>query len=53
MDPVTMTYYAAICAALGVAAPMLGGTAIRVLAGVIVGVCAAAALPFVRTMLGL
>ncbi|MBP7240441.1 hypothetical protein [Amaricoccus sp.] len=53
MDPVTLLYYAAVCGLLGMAGPFLGGHAGRFVAGVLVGLAAAAALPPLRGALGL
>lgn len=53
MDPVTMTYYAAVCAALGLGAGSLRSSVLRVALGVVVGLAAAALLPSVRGALGL
>ncbi|WP_424990711.1 hypothetical protein [Fluviibacterium sp. S390] len=53
MDTIAMTYYAAICAALSLLSPAIGGVIPRVLAGVVVGMAAAVGLPTVKAMLGL
>lgn len=53
MDPVTMTYYAAVCAALGYGAGGIRSKAARVILGVAVGVAAAAMLPSLRALAGL
>lgn len=53
MDPVTMAFYGIICGGLAAAAPSLHRTWARVLAGVLVGVVAAALLPFLRGATGL
>ena len=53
MDPVTMTYYATICALLGLGAGRLSSALIRILLGVTVGLIAAALLPYLRANLGL
>jgi hypothetical protein len=52
MDPVSLGYYAAICAALGVAAPWMGALPVRLIVGALVGVAAAALLPQVQGLLG-
>ena len=52
MDPVTMTYYGAICGMLALAGPRLSPVAVRFLAGAAVGLVAAWALPHLRQMLG-
>lgn len=51
MDPLAIGYYAAICAALGLLSPYLGGAIPRILAGIAVGMAAASALPVVKTVL--
>lgn len=51
MDPISMTYYAAVCAALGAGAPRMPGLPMRLIVGALVGLVAAAALPLVRGML--
>lgn len=53
MDPVTMGYYAAVCATLSVGAGRLRSVRLRVALGVLVGLAAAAALPGFRAALGL
>lgn len=53
MDPITMTYYAAVCAALGAGAARLKALPLRLAVGAAVGVVAAAALPGLRAALGL
>lgn len=53
MDPVTMTYYAAICAALGYGAGGLRSKPARVALGVVVGLAAAVLLPSLRGFFGL
>lgn len=50
MDPVSLVYYAAVCALLGAYAPKLGGGPVRFVIGAVVGVAAAAVLPFVRQL---
>lgn len=52
MDPVTMGYYAAVCAALGLGAGRLRSAVLRVALGVVVGLLAAAVLPGLRAALG-
>lgn len=52
MDPVTMTYYATVCAALSAGSGRLPNVALRVLAGVLVGLIAAALLPSFRALTG-
>ena len=53
MDPFVMTFYAVVCGILGWAAPNLGGPAIRLGIGAVVGIIAATVLPVVRVVLGL
>ena len=53
MDPITMTYYAAVCAALSAGAPRVPALPLRLALGAIVGLIAAAVLPRLRGALGL
>lgn len=53
MDPVTISFYALVCGVLGLFAPRLGNPALRLGAGVLVGVAAASLLPALRAALGL
>lgn len=53
MDPVTMTYYATICALLGLGAGRLRSALVRIGLGVLVGLLAAAFLPVFRAWTGL
>ncbi|MCA8884890.1 MAG: hypothetical protein KDA50_14250 [Rhodobacteraceae bacterium] len=53
MDLISTTYYAVICAVLSLVAPAIGGVLPRVLAGVVVGMAAAASLPWVKSLLGI
>ena len=53
MDPVTLTYYGAICGLLSLAAPRVGSGLLRFALGIAVGLLAAAALPVLRRALGL
>ncbi len=53
MDPITMTYYASVCAALGYGAGRINRAALRIATGVIVGLIAAALLPGLRAALGI
>ncbi|WP_417599385.1 hypothetical protein [Pararhodobacter oceanensis] len=53
MDPVTMLYYASVCAVLSLGAGGVPSRALRLLIGALVGVIAAAALPALRVSLGL
>lgn len=53
MDPITMTYYAAVCAALSAGAARLTALHLRLAVGAGVGLAAAAALPGLRAALGL
>lgn len=52
MDPVSIVYYALVCGVLAGFAGRAGGFLQRVGLGVIVGLAAAAALPILRTVLG-
>jgi hypothetical protein len=52
MDPVTATYYAAICAALSAGAPRVPTLPVRLALGAVVGLVAAALLPGLRAALG-
>ena len=51
MDPITMTYYAAVCAALSAGSARVPGLAVRLVVGALTGLVAAAALPWVRAAL--
>lgn len=53
MDPITMAYYAAVCAALGAGAARVPALPLRLALGAVVGLVAAAALPGLRGALGL
>jgi len=53
MDPVTLVFYAAVCAALGWAGPRLGTPPIRLGVGALVGIVASTLLPWIRVTLGL
>lgn len=53
MDPVTMVFYGVICGGLAVASPVLRKPWLRVVVGILVGVLAASALPFLRKLFGL
>jgi hypothetical protein len=53
MDPVSLTYYAGVCSLLGWAGPKLGAAPVRLAIGAVVGLVSAAALPQVKTWLGL
>ena len=52
MDPITMIYYAVVCAALGITTPRIPGTATRLVTGAAVGLIAAAMLPWMRGVIG-
>lgn len=52
MDPLALAYYALICGLLGLAAPRLGGSALRFGVGVAVGLLAASVLPLLRALVG-
>lgn len=51
MDPISLTFYAIICGILSLVAPNLGGMIPRATVGALVGVAAAAALPFLKGMM--
>jgi hypothetical protein len=51
MEPISLTFYAAVCGILGVVAPKLGGFLPRLLIGAFVGIIAAILLPSVRGFL--
>tara|TARA_R110002074_G_scaffold202816_1_gene370685 strand:- start:206 stop:367 length:162 start_codon:yes stop_codon:yes gene_type:complete len=53
MDPVTLGFYAIVCAILGVISPGLGPTGTRLIIGAGVGLVAAAMLPLIRSSLGI
>ena len=53
MDPVTLVFYALVCACLSWAAPKLGAPWIRFGIGAAVGLVAATLLPMARAALGL
>ncbi|MEM9318597.1 MAG: hypothetical protein AAGA70_06290 [Pseudomonadota bacterium] len=53
MDPITLVFYAAVCACLSWAAPKLGAAWLRFGVGAAVGVVAATVLPLAREVLGL
>lgn len=52
MDIVSMTFYAVICGVLGVSAPSFSSAIQRLAFGAVVGVVAAAVLPFIKGMMG-
>lgn len=52
MDVVTAFYYAAVCGGLAGFAGRAGGFLQRLGLGIVVGLAAATALPFLRTILG-
>lgn len=53
MDPVTLGFYAIVCAILGVISPGLGPMGTRLIIGAGVGVTAAALLPILRANFGI
>lgn len=53
MDPFNMLYYAAVCGALALGGPRLRTPRVRLAAGAIVGLLAAALLPMLRRWIGL
>lgn len=48
MDPITLGYYAAICALLSLVSPALGSRATRLIIGAAIGAVAALALPMLK-----
>ena len=52
MEPISLAFYAIVCGLLSVFAPNLGGVVPRMAVGAVVGIIAAASLPFVRGMMG-
>ena len=53
MDTTTLAFYAIICALLSLASPRLGRPLVRLGIGALVGIAAAALLPWVRATFGL
>lgn len=53
MDPVTLTFYACVCAALGAVAPRVPRLPVRIALGAAVGITAATLLPVLRETLHL
>jgi len=53
MDVTALVFYALVCGCLSLASPGLGRPAIRIAIGAVVGIAAAALLPFLKTMFGL
>jgi hypothetical protein len=53
MDLFNLAFYAVVCGILSVAAPRLGRFPLRLGTGMIVGVVAAAALPTIKSALGI
>jgi len=53
VDPITLIFYASVCGALGWASPKLGTPVTRLVIGAAVGIVAATALPYLRSLLGL
>ena len=51
MEPISLVFYAVICGLLSVFAPNLGGALPRMAFGAVVGLAAAAVLPFIRGMM--
>ena len=51
MEPISLVFYAVICGLLSLFAPNLGGAMPRMAVGAVVGIAAAAALPFLRGMM--
>ncbi len=53
MDSVNIVFYAVVCGTLAAYAPTAGGRAARVVLGMVVGVLAASALPYLKSVLAL
>jgi hypothetical protein len=53
MDPATLTYYALVCGCLALVSPRVPRHGPRFVAGLVVGLVAAGALPPLRLALGL
>lgn len=53
MDPITLVFYAVVCACLSWAAPKLGAAWVRFGVGAAVGLAAATLLPLAREAMGL
>lgn len=51
MDPVTLVYYAVICGLLSAFGPRLARRIVRLSIGAVIGLIAAAALPYLKTAL--
>jgi hypothetical protein len=52
MDPVTVSYYAAVCGLLSAFTPRQGSYVLRLILGAVVGIVAAGLLPWLRGHLG-
>lgn len=52
MDPITLGFYAAVCACLSAVAPGFPGLMARLVIGALVGIAAAALLPLLRATMG-
>lgn len=52
MEPISLVFYAIVCGLLSAFAPNLGGFGLRLAIGAVVGIGAAAALPYVHDMMG-
>ena len=52
-DPATIAWYGAICGLLSLAAPRIGNRTARLIAGIVIGIVAATALPLLRARMGL
>ena len=51
MEPISLTFYAAVCGVLSVVAPNLGGMVSRLAVGAGVGLIAASVLPIIKGMM--
>lgn len=52
MEPISLVFYAVVCGLLSLFAPNLGGAMPRMALGAVVGIAAAAMLPFLKGMMG-
>ncbi|SNR32831.1 hypothetical protein [Puniceibacterium sediminis] len=53
MDPITLTFYATVCACLSAVAPRVPRLPVRLAIGALVGLVAATLLPFLRAAAGI
>lgn len=52
MDVIALAFYASVCGVLSLASPALSTALLRLVAGALVGIAAAAALPLIRSAVG-